>query len=108
MKVEVWRPACWPVWHNLDLVRDYNDHHLVSRTRGDVATYMMLSGVDVYMLGAVADPQTRTQMTMLPRFKPPSTGASQFFVVTVRLTIAGESRLPLLECTNDFECLGTG
>ncbi|MBY3081018.1 hypothetical protein [Rhizobium laguerreae] len=78
MKVEVWRPACWPVWHNLDLIRDYNDHHLVSRTRRDVETYMMLSGVDVYMLGAVADPQARTQMTMLPRLKPPSTARRNF------------------------------
>ncbi|MGR9249583.1 hypothetical protein [Rhizobium leguminosarum] len=108
MKVEVRGPACWTVWHNLDLIRDYNDHLLVSRTRGDVATYMMISGVDVDMLGAVADPEARAQMTMLPRLKPPSTGGSHFFVVTVRLTIAGESRLPLLECTNDFECLGTG
>ncbi|MBY3095689.1 hypothetical protein HFO72_33730 [Rhizobium laguerreae] len=78
MKVEVWRPAWWPVWHNLDLIRDYNDHHLVSRTRRDVETYMMLSGVDVYMLGAAADPQARTQMTMVPRLTPPSTGALQF------------------------------
>ncbi|OAV52092.1 hypothetical protein A6U98_00295 [Rhizobium sp. WYCCWR10014] len=59
MKVEVRGPACWTVWHNLDLIRDYNDHLLVSRTRGDVATYMMISGVDVDMLGAVADPEAR-------------------------------------------------